>query len=553
MTGQLESIDELQAQIVNATKFRLDDRDIKFSPNFIQTLKAALARHQRNFIVTSSTIQWDGRDGSAIVPAALVFCLSQFSEYLSRLYKYHEIWNKYRNELASKYDTWRGMTHNEIHQKFLPTIISSGELTNSDIALFAEWLAPPEHHVSKKFGLKKEKINEKNGFSARSDLFENEVCGLLPFTNDGGGKTVGKLAEFFAEAHLLADLNNPSNFIIGVTDTAEPSIASEVPRNLIYYGAPGTGKSHQAEMIIPCEPEHFHRVVFHADYQNADFVGSIKPAIRGEDSASYVFEKGPFTEALIDALSHPDSPVVLLIEELNRGNAASIFGEIFQLLDRSSNGNSKFPIRITGSLLEAFKGIEAINTTKKLSLPSNFFIIGTMNTSDQAVFPLDTAFKRRWTMKHMPIDWTKLSTAGSRYAQSKITMDGNDYTWAELGQAINSVMESKLPNVPEDRYLGPFFLSPDELLLDQLNEVVAGKVLIYLWDDVVKYEQKQALFAAGIGTFQQLQEQFNRGERVFSDDVNQRLTELRSERIDPQDSLEVEFSDEDRQSDSDVS
>ena len=301
------------------------------------------------------------------------------------------------------------------------------------------------------------------------------------------------------------------------------------PRNLIYYGAPGTGKSHEAETTIPCEPQHFHRVVFHADYQNADFIGSIKPAIK-DDEATYEFEKGPLTEALIDALTHPDTPIVLMIEELNRGNAASIFGETFQLLDRTGNGESKFPIKITGALLSAFSDITHVVDTGALYFPANFFIIATMNNSDQAVFPLDTAFKRRWTMKHIPIDWKKIQRADVRLAEPKIKIEAELYSWPELGQAINSVMESQLSNIPEDRYLGPFFLSPDELLCDELNPIISGKVLIYLWEDVVKYEGKQALFDEGIKTFQTLQERFNGGQNVFSSEVLERLNHLRLDR-----------------------
>ena len=153
-----------------------------------------------------------------------------------------------------------------------------------------------------------------------------------------------------------------------------------------------------------------------------------------------------------------------------------------------------------------------------------------MNNSDQAVFPLDTAFKRRWTMKHVPIDWKKIKTADLRLAEPKIKIEAELYSWPELGQAINSVMESQLSNIPEDRYLGPFFLSPDELLCDELNPIISGKVLIYLWEDVVKYEGKQALFDEGIKTFQTLQERFNEGQNVFSSEVLERLNHLRLDR-----------------------
>ena len=134
---------------------------------------------------------------------------------------------------------------------------------------------------------------------------------MKKFTNDGGGKSVGNLAvQRSRKLNLFKILNNSSNFVTGENAIDSlPSTPTDLPRNLIYYGAPGTGKSHEAETTIPCEPQHFHRVVFHADYQNADFIGSIKPAIK-DDEATYEFEKGPLTEALIDALTHPDTPIV---------------------------------------------------------------------------------------------------------------------------------------------------------------------------------------------------------------------------------------------------
>ena len=218
--------------------------------------------------------------------------------------------------------------------------------------------------------LMKKAENLKNKKRSASDLFSGAVVNLLKISNDGGGKALGTLAFHLAEAGILEAITNPENFIVngksdGVTNS---NFSSESPRNLIYYGAPGTGKSHEAETTIPCEPQHFHRVVFHADYQNADFIGSIKPAIK-DDEATYEFEKGPLTEALIDALTHPDTPIVLMIEELNRGNAASIFGETFQLLDRTGNGESKFPIKITGALLSAFSDITISLTPELYTFP----------------------------------------------------------------------------------------------------------------------------------------------------------------------------------------
>ena len=139
------------------------------------------------------------------------------------------------------------------------------------------------------------------------------------------------------------------------------------------------------------------RVVFHPDYMNTDFVGQILPTVKGEGDEkeiTYDFTPGPFTRVLKKAINDPGKHYYLVIEEINRGNAPAIFGEIFQLLDRESDGTSSYKITNYNIASEVFG-----NKETPVFIPSNLSILATMNTADQNVFTLDTAFQRRWDMK----------------------------------------------------------------------------------------------------------------------------------------------------------
>lgn len=184
----------------------------------------------------------------------------------------------------------------------------------------------------------------------------------------------------------------------------------DVPRikcgvNRIYYGAPGTGKSYSINQVV--KGHKVYRTVFHPDTQYVDFVGGLKPSM-GEEGIEYTFRPGPFTTAYIDALNSPDSHVFLIIEELNRAAAAAVFGELFQLLDRDKNGDSIYSIDISDPDMQQYiDALAKVGSCGKLKLPSNLSILASMNSSDQAVMPMDTAFKRRWLFEYLPINYNE--------------------------------------------------------------------------------------------------------------------------------------------------
>lgn len=280
-------------------------------------------------------------------------------------------------------------------------------------------------------------------------------------------------------------------------------------RQLICYGAPGTGKSH----CIKKETDEWEkkgrvvRTTFHPDSDYSTFVGAYKPTTESvqrydiynkpitrdgqpvmEQIITYEFVEQAFLQAYIDAWRNRNEYEFLIIEEINRGNCAQIFGDLFQLLDRGNDGYSEYSIRadkdLQKHLSKAFEDIEIedypnIKNGKELLLPSNLYIRATMNTSDQSLFPIDSAFKRRWDWKYVPIakgndndvelDW-------------EIAIDSEKYDWWKFIKTVNKHIFGTTNS--EDKQLGFFFCKAKDNIIDA--ETFVGKVIFYLWNDVFK-------------------------------------------------------------------
>ena len=250
--------------------------------------------------------------------------------------------------------------------------------------------------------------------------------------------------------------------------------------NIIYYGVPGSGKSHTIETEHPKHDYIFEKLVFHPDYSYSDFVGQIMPTLKDDGAVSYDFKPGPFTKILEKAYKNPTQKYLLVIDEINRGNAPAIFGEIFQLLDRDKDGNSVYVIN-NENIAKIVYGKN--NTDKPIKIPSNLWIIATMNTSDQNVFTLDTAFQRRFTMRLIE---NSFKNAAKEFKELPIL--DTTITWEKFCTTINSVITESGDNTSsmEDKRLGVYFLTENEL---KNKELFAYKVLKYLWDDVFKFDK----------------------------------------------------------------
>lgn len=264
----------------------------------------------------------------------------------------------------------------------------------------------------------------------------------------------------------------------------------------IFYGAPGTGKSHKVKQITKGKSKTV--VTFHPDTDYSSFVGTYKPTLHEDGKTiTYNFVPQAFAKAYVNAWKDTSKEYYLVIEEINRGNCAQIFGDIFQLLDRNFLGYSDYVIDVDKDFEDYLKkelsgvsdypqkimelskdtGLEENFSFAKIALPANLHIIATMNTSDQSLFPMDSAFKRRWDWQYLPIDYDKAK-------EIKIDIGGVQYNWGEFIEVVNQRI--KEINNSEDKQLGTFFVKTldDIISFDQFR----SKVMFYLWFDIYKDE-----------------------------------------------------------------
>ena len=358
-------------------------------------------------------------------------------------------------------------------------------------------------------------------------------------------------------------------------EVIDNNIVSDITLQQIYYGAPGTGKSHTINEAT--KGEDVVRTTFHPDTDYATFVGAYKPttieeevmtvigtkavpvenadgSMRTESKIVYEFVPQAFLQAYISAwqkvaAAGGDEPKkqYLVIEEINRGNCAQIFGDLFQLLDRNGSGYSEYPITADADmkrqLQKAFKGLEITgkDSIKKLFdgrdvvgevlngdillLPNNLYIWATMNTSDQSLFPIDSAFKRRWDWQYMPI-----SNGNEGWM---IEAEGKKYDWWQFFTAINTKIGSTTSS--EDKKLGYFFCKANNEGIITADRFV-GKVIFYIWNDVFKdYEFADSIFddhEGGKLTFDKFYTAEGKNAKVVETKVTTFLTNLGLEPVD---------------------
>ena len=278
--------------------------------------------------------------------------------------------------------------------------------------------------------------------------------------------------------------------------TAKPTLQQ------IYYGAPGTGKSYKINEITK-STKNFTRTTFHPDSDYSTFVGCYKPTMeptgtivggKEQTKISYSYVAQAFLQAYTAAWKNTNEPYYLIIEEINRGNCAQIFGDLFQLLDRDENGMSSYGITpdkdIANYLRKEFAKSEIENADIKngntMMLPSNLYILATMNTSDQSLFPIDSAFKRRWDWEYVPIE-----DAGKKHY---IKVGNKKYDWWTFIDTINNSIDHITGS--EDKKMGYWFVKPQNNDREITAKQFVGKVLFYLWNDVYKdyFDMSQCIF-----------------------------------------------------------
>ena len=327
---------------------------------------------------------------------------------------------------------------------------------------------------------------------------------------------IGSAAEVSAEVNTVDGIRRNPDETIRLehltTVNFHTGYRSPFARNRILFGAPGTGKSytlnHEKDELLADGGE-YERVTFHPNYSYANFVGTYKPVPQkdsdGKDAITYSYVPGPFMRTYVKALQNSKTdtpkPFLLVIEEINRANVAAVFGDVFQLLDRGDNEVSEYPIQATEDIKKYLASPDVLGGSPEdyaeIRIPDNMFIWATMNSADQGVFPMDTAFKRRWDFTYLGIDDSETGIIGK-----KVILGQGEYRriveWNMLRKAINAELISYKVN--EDKLMGPYYISKKNLPEGEMFDpeafirIFKNKVLMYLFDDAAK-QKRPSLFA----------------------------------------------------------
>ncbi len=322
--------------------------------------------------------------------------------------------------------------------------------------------------------------------------------------------------------HLLVFSENETSSLSD--NQIDESVRIDGGKNIILYGIPGSGKSYTLQRDYCNDNSVVEKIVFHPDYSYSDFVGQIMPSVDDSGIVSYKFNPGPFTNILKKAYHNPQIKHVLAIDEINRGNAPAIFGEIFQLLDRLKHDKDGFK---KGSSEYAINNMDIANIVHSdknasIRIPSNLWIIVTMNTSDQNVFTLDTAFQRRFSMQLIE---NSFENVDDDFKNMKIL--DTDITWQKFCTTINEKIAQNNEGLSsmEDKRFGVYFVDIDDL---KSKENFAHKVIKYLWDDVFKFDRNIIFDTIKFNTLEAVVKNFTKEKGrtqfdIFSDDVKELL------------------------------
>ena len=499
---ELRNLNDLAKQVVQNYNEKFDARDCKIPQAFKDSVKR-LKTFSVVYNEYSVIIKGDGvRSKDSYVPNQSFFMASFFIEYSYELSRYK--------------------------QKIMPWLSKAGISTNDLTAFFTHERDKGKENV-KNGEDKFVGILDKIGYDGADRDY------LIKFVTDydwwSGSKTIERSDFFNSPVLSIMGLTASSNAAMAlIVDhlTQHPELSSllldqieiaNMANNFmgnhqqIFYGAPGTGKSNTIKREVDEKGKLNFRTTFHPDSDYSTFVGCYKPQMKRstitkdgvtttDEKIIYSFEPQAFTNAYVQAWKTHDD-VYLIIEEINRGNCAQIFGDLFQLLDRK-NGESEYPVDADSSLADYLQTALAdskrddipteVKNGTKLKLPPNLYIWATMNTSDQSLFPIDSAFKRRWEWKYM-----KIKNEGKEWKIDVRLKDANGeeklVDWWDFIHKVNDIIASMTSSA--DKQLGYFFCKPDKKtperaeLPNSENDLISvdtfvSKVLFYLWNDVFK-------------------------------------------------------------------
>ena len=482
----MEELKDLQqmAQTAVARFEAYDGKDFVLPQEFKDKVKS-INSNSLTYNKYSAIIETSGNQNGILniyLPNQWFYIASYFTEYYNEIQKY----KKYALEVTSKerLKVLNGNTLNSSELKSLHSLAIS-EQSKSNLLKFitdytwwggAKTIDRGDFFVSP--------ILSHARLVNASQSFVADLCAFLADKQD--------LVETIIKGEANEEINHT------VSPTPNPSFQQ------IVYGAPGTGKSHQVKKETKAweEKGRVIRTTFHPDSDYSTFVGAYKPTTNNvvrydiynnpvirdgeevkEQIITYEFIPQAFIQAYIDAWKNREEPEYLIIEEINRGNCAQIFGDLFQLLDRDDNGFSEYTIKANKDLQkylsEVFSNTDIndfpkIKSGEELLLPNNLFIRATMNTSDQSLFPIDSAFKRRWDWEYEPIKYKNINWV--------IDIEGEKYYWTSFQKEVNQRILNNTNS--EDKMLGDYFVNPKDGIITE--KMLLNKILFYLWNDVCK-------------------------------------------------------------------
>lgn len=396
------------------------------------------------------------------------------------------------------------------------------------------------------------KIEELIRNSSKYVAYKNEQKEKSPqsgLASDQGLTNYGKFLRFREENKLDSGESESRvvNFDLEKIIFTAPKLP--VSQNYLVFGAPGTGKSHELKELQEryfADRNSYERVTFYSNYSYPNFVGTYKPKMDGKDIV-YSYVPGPFIRILEKAYKNPDKNYLLVIEEINRANPAAAFGDIFQLLDRK-NGRSEYSIETSEELKLFFakrfvtrfdemsdeEKDMVLDSFSKMYIPPNMYIWATMNSADQGVYPMDTAFKRRWDFKYIGIN-------DNMEAMQKVTFKmalnsgEKKVNWNKLRTKINEVLSGPQCRVNEDKLLGPYFISSEVMAIskdthsfdeskfdnDQFIDAFKNKVIMYLFEDAAKQRRTEIFKGCDeVTRFSAVCEAFDRkGVEIFGREI----------------------------------
>jgi 5-methylcytosine-specific restriction enzyme B len=323
--------------------------------------------------------------------------------------------------------------------------------------------------------------------------------------------TANDAKAYVGRARLYESLFN-SEDITAKSETQEENIQTVVeapfPRNRVVVGAPGTGKSYRLDEDALSVGAEVTRTVFHSAMSFTQFFGSLRPMSSKDDEREVAFKfiPGPFIRTLVAALRQPSIAQVLLIEELNRADAAAVFGDVFQLLDRDMTGSSSYSISVSTECRTYLETQLPGYDFNSISIPSNFWIWCTLNPADQGVGHLDAAFLRRWTREYVSIDAGSEAVSHHilRLPQHSLTVPWNGFR-IRLNELLSTKLERR---IPEDRLLGPFFFTPAELGSSNHDFLFCDKLLNYVADDILRHSKSDFFGSPKLATFSSIRNDY---------------------------------------------